>query len=143
MGAVMGALSEALRQRGYRLTIQREIILDAFESLSGHVTAEDVHARVRDAFPQINVSTVYRTLELLEEERLALHTRYHDGLVKWHRAEETGHQHLVCRRCNAEQELGLELLDPVFRRLLAEHGFEVDRGHVVLVGLCASCRGET
>lgn len=136
----MGALSAVLRERGYRLTVQREIILDAFESLSGHVTAEDLYGRVRQTFPQVNVSTVYRTLELLEQEGLALHTRYHDGIVKWHRAEEIGHQHLVCRQCGTEQELGLELLDPVFQRLREEYGFEADRDHFVIVGLCRRCR---
>lgn len=135
----MGTLRAALRERGYRLTVQRELILDAFESLSGHVTAEDVYALVRESFPQVNVSTVYRTLELLESQGLALHTRYHDGLVKWHHAEDIGHQHLVCRECGAEQQIGLGLMEPVFSRLETDFGFVADRGHLVTVGLCRRC----
>jgi Fur family ferric uptake transcriptional regulator len=135
----MGRLNALLQERGYRSTVQREIILDAFESLSGHITAEDVYAKVREAFPQVNISTVYLTLELLEHEALAVHTQFHDGLIKWHRTEESRHHHLVCRICGAEQELAHPVVDAFASQIRAQTGFELDRGHLALAGLCKAC----
>ena len=136
----MGQFSATLRERGYRLTLQRELILDALEAISGHISVEDVYQRVHFRFPQVNVSTVYRTLELLEQEGLVAHTHFHDGVAKWHRAEEARHQHLVCERCGAEQDLDLAVVEPLARDLRAQYGFEPNFAHFAIVGLCRLCR---
>ncbi len=138
----MGQLSATLRERGYRVTLQREIILEAMESLSGHISAEDVHARVRDRFPQVNVSTVYRTLELLEQVGLVTHTHFDDGVARWHRAEAGLHQHLVCRGCGREEELDMEVVQPLAAELRARYGFQADLAHFAIVGLCRECAAE-
>lgn len=135
-------LSAALRQRGYRVTLQRAIILEALESLPGHVSVEDIYSRVRASFPQVNISTVYRTLELMEEAGLAVHTHFDDGVAKWHRAEEGAHQHLVCRRCGRELELALEVVEPLAEELRTRYGFQPDMAHFAIVGLCRECSGQ-
>lgn len=135
----MGQFSAALKQRGYRLTLQRELILDAVESLTGHVSAEDVYGRIRERFPQVNISTVYRTLELLEQEGFVAHTHFDDGVAKWHRIEEGTHQHLVCRDCGREQELEIEILEPLARQLRERYGFQADVAHFAIVGICSDC----
>ena len=95
----MGQLSTVLRERGFRLTLQRELILDAVESRHGHISADELYVEIHARFPQVNISTVYRTLELLEEEGLLSHTHFHDGISRWHHEEESHHQHLICERC--------------------------------------------
>jgi Fur family ferric uptake transcriptional regulator len=136
----MGELSGALRERGYRVTLQREIILDALEGISGHISVEDVYQRIHDRFPQVNVSTVYRTLELLEQEGLVTHTHFHDGVAKWHRAEDAHHQHLVCERCGIEQDLDLTVVEPLARDLQSHYGFAPNFAHFAIVGLCRACQ---
>ena len=136
----MGQLSAKLRDRGYRLTLQREIILDVLESISGHIAVDDVYSRVHPRFPQVNMSTIYRTMELLEQEGLVEHIHFHAGVAKWHRAEEARHQHLVCERCGAEAELDLELVAPLAREIRARHGFEANLAHFAIVGLCQKCQ---
>jgi Fur family transcriptional regulator, ferric uptake regulator len=138
--AAMGQLSTTLRDRGHRLTLQREIILDALESISGHIAVDDVYQRVHARFPQVNVSTVYRTLELLEQEGLVTHTHIHDGVAKWHRAEEAQHQHLVCERCGAEQDLDLALLKPLEDELRERYGFAAHFSHFAIIGVCRACQ---
>lgn len=138
----MASLSAALRERGYRVTLQREIILEALDSLSGHFTPEEVYARFRDRFPQVNVSTVYRTLELLEEAGLVSHTHFDNGVAKWHLAEATPHQHLVCRQCRREEELDLAVVAPLAQDLLVRYGFHADLAHFAIVGLCRECAAE-
>lgn len=135
----MGRLSAALQQRGYRLTLQREIILDALEAISGHIAVEEVFARVHSHYPQVNVSTIYRTLELLEQEGLVSHVHFHDGVSKWHHAEEAAHQHLVCERCGAEEALDLEAVAPLAQLLKKRYGFAANFTHFAIVGLCKDC----
>jgi Fur family ferric uptake transcriptional regulator len=132
-------LVELLRERGQRMTPQRQLILEAVQQLEGHISAEAVHARVAARFPQVNISTVYRTLELLQELGLVTHTHFDDGVAQYHRADQGVHQHLVCRQCGSEQELGLELLEPLGLELRRRHGFQADLAHFALVGLCRAC----
>ncbi len=134
-------LHAALKARGVRLTRQRQLILEALASLPGHISADLVFQRVVEQFPDVNISTVYRTLELLQELGLVRHTHFDDGVAQYHLAHEPAHQHLVCRACGAERELDMALLEPVAARLRAEYGFEPDLAHFAIVGLCRECRG--
>lgn len=120
------------------MTPQRQLILEAIESMRGHISVESVHARVAARFPQVNISTVYRTLELLEKLGYVAHTHFGDG-VAYHRAEEGIHQHLVCRRCGSEQELDVEVLTPLGERILRDYGFEADLAHFAIEGTCRRC----
>ena len=135
------SLVELLRQRGQRMTPQRQLILEAVQAIDGHISAEAVHARVAARFPQVNISTVYRTLELLQELGLVTHTHFDDGVAQYHRADQGLHQHLVCRNCGFEQELDLSILEPLASELKRRHDFELDLAHFALVGLCRECAG--
>lgn len=122
------------------MTPQRQLILEAIASLSGHISADAVHQRVVRAFPNVNISTVYRTLELLQDLGYVTHTHFDDGVAQYHLADDGMHQHLVCRRCGAEQELDMATLDPLAQRLRESYGFEADLAHFAIVGLCRSCQ---
>lgn len=135
-------LIDSLRQRGLRMTPQRQLILEAIEALEGHVSAESVHAQVVRQFPQVNISTVYRTLDLLEELGLVRHTHFDDGIAQYHLSEVALHQHLVCRGCGSERELDVSILQPLGRKLLSDYGFRVDLAHFALIGWCANCRDQ-
>jgi Fur family ferric uptake transcriptional regulator len=135
----MSQLVEVLRERGLRMTPQRQLILEAIESLEGHISADAVHTRVTEQFPQINISTVYRTLDLLEEMELVRHTHFDDGVAQYHRAGSDLHQHLICRGCGTEQELDVEILRPLGQSLDRQYGFELDLAHFALIGRCANC----
>src|SRR5919109_984215 len=135
----MGQLVQSLKERGHRLTPQRQLILEAIESARGHISAESVHARVAAQFPQVNISTVYRTLELLQELGLVTHTHFDDGIAQYHLTSEAAHQHMVCRRCGAEREIDVAVLDPLDRYLREKYGFQADLAHFAIVGLCADC----
>jgi Fur family transcriptional regulator, ferric uptake regulator len=139
-GEPVGQLSEALRERGLRLTLQREIILDTLEGMTGHIAVEDVYRRIHPRFPQVNVSTIYRTLELLEQSGLIAHTHFHDGAAKWHRTEEAHHQHLVCERCGTEIDLDVALIAPLERTLRTRYGFAANFEHFAIVGICRNCQ---
>jgi Fur family ferric uptake transcriptional regulator len=135
------SLVELLRARGQRMTPQRQLILEAVQAIDGHISADAVYERVAARFPQVNKSTVYRTLELLQSLDLVRHTHFDDGVAQYHRAEEALHQHLVCRSCGSEHELDLAILEPLGKELSRRYGFEADLAHFALVGLCRECAG--
>jgi len=129
-----------LRARGYRLTPQRQMVLEAVATL-GHATPDEIADRVRATASGVNISTVYRTLELLEELGLVNHTHLSHGSPTYHAAGEDQHVHLVCRGCGSISEVDPTVMLPVTDRLLSERGFRVDVGHVSLFGVCGDCKG--
>src|SRR5919202_5906570 len=103
--ADVNQLRRALRERGLRMTPQRQLILDAVDSMHGHISVEQIHQRVICQFPDVHVSTVYRTLEVLEEIGVVRHTHFHDGVAQYQRTDEAPHHHLVCSICHTDIEL--------------------------------------
>ena len=132
------SLAELLRSRGLRLTAQRQLILEAVLEL-GHATPEQVHTAVRGIAAGVNITTIYRTLELLERLGLVTHTHLSHGSPTYHAAGADQHVHLVCRSCGEVDEMEPELLRPLADQLASERGFLVDVGHVALFGVCRKC----
>ena len=124
-----------LREQGYRLTPQRELILEAVDRL-GHATPDEVLAEVRTHSTAVNASTVYRTLEMLEELGLVRHAHLSDRAPTYHSMSEHEHFHLVCRNCHKVISVDPDVLAPVSQRLVADHGFTIDVGHLTLFGTC-------
>ena len=106
----------------------------------GHATPESVHNAVRERAAGVNITTVYRTLELLEELGLVNHTHLSHGSPTYHPAGEDQHVHLVCRSCGSIAEVDPDVMLPVTTQLRDEHGFRVDVGHVSLFGICGDCK---
>jgi Fur family ferric uptake transcriptional regulator len=127
-----------LRARGYRLTPQRQLVLEAVGDL-GHGTPEEIASAVRRTASGVNISTVYRTLELLEEIGLVRHTHLGHGAPTYSVVGDDDHVHLVCRDCEAVEEASTALVQDLVARLAAEKGFTVDVGHVALFGRCRTC----
>ncbi len=131
---------EALRQRGYRITPQREMIVEAIAHSNQHMTAEEVLAAIHTRTRSINIATVYRTLDMLVEEGLASKMDLGGGRVVYATARHGPHIHLVCHHCHrvidAELEPFASLLDEIRQR----YGFVCDLHHFAVYGLCTQCR---
>ena len=135
-------LAETLRSRGLRLTAQRQLVLDAVYAL-GHATPDQIHAQVAKTAAGVNITTVYRTLELLEELGLVTHAHLSHGAPTYHGVGAEQHINLVCRSCESVTEVAPEVLGPLAEQLRAEAGFVIDVGHVAFFGTCASCGGDS
>lgn len=131
-------MRRTLHQRGLRMTPQRQLVLDAVRDL-GHATPEQICARVQDSAPAVNITTIYRTLDLLERIGLVRHTHLGHGAPSYSEQEHQ-HVHLVCHHCGAVSEAPRDLLDGLGTRLRTESGFELDVTHLALSGLCRTCR---
>lgn len=130
---------EELRARGYRVTPQRQLVLEAVTTLE-HGTPEEICAEVQRTARGVNISTVYRTLELLEELGLVKHTHLGHGPPTYHLATEAEHVHLVCRRCGAVDDVAPSVADHLVDLLEREHGFQTDVHHLTVYGRCRKCR---
>ena len=129
---------ELLRAKGYRLTPQREQVLRAVERL-GHATPDDVLQAVREESHGVNISTVYRNLELLEELGLVRHSHITDRSPTYHATSMPSHVHLVCRSCHKVIEVSPDEVAPMTDALLDKHGFTADVGHLTVFGRCRDC----
>jgi Fur family ferric uptake transcriptional regulator len=131
------ALRQTLHERGFRMTPQRQLVLDAVEQLE-HATPEQICASVQRLAPAVNITTVYRTLDLLERLGMVRHTHLGHGAPSYS-VREHEHVHLVCHRCGRVEEIPTSVLDELGGRLRQRHGFRLDATHVALSGACADC----
>ncbi|ADI08184.1 iron uptake regulatory protein [Streptomyces bingchenggensis BCW-1] len=130
-----------LRERGYRLTPQRQLVLEAVDHLE-HATPDDILTEVRRTASGVNISTVYRTLELLEELGLVSHAHLGHGAPTYHLADRHHHIHMVCRDCTDVIEADLSVAEPFVRQLRASFGFDTDMKHFAIFGRCAKCSAD-
>jgi Fur family ferric uptake transcriptional regulator len=131
--------SARVRERGYRVTWQREVILDAVCEAGGHTTPDEIRERVREKAPALNRATVYRNLSFLCDLGLLVAADIGNGHLAYEIAPETPHHHLVCRHCGRTVQISHEVVEPLFARVEQEHGFAVDREYLVMWGLCQQC----
>ena len=129
--AMTDELRERLRGSGYRLTPQRELILQAIRRL-GHATPDEVFAEVRTASSAVNLSTIYRTLEVLEELGLIRHAHLSDRAPTYHAVTDHEHFHLVCRNCERVISVDTGVADGFVALLRERFDFETEigRAHV-------------
>ena len=135
-------LIEELRKQGYRLTPQREMIVEAVAHAGRHVTAEEVYEQVRTHTSAVNVATVYRTLDLLVELGLISRADLGGGRVTYASPIHGPHCHLVCRRCGYVIEADCDLVEPLEKQLGERYGFTAELQHFAISGLCAECKSQ-
>jgi len=127
-----------LRDRGFRITPQRQLVLEAVESL-GHGTPEEILAEVQRTATGVNLSTIYRTLEVLEDVGLVSHAHIGHGAPTYHSIDEHVHIHLVCDKCGAVLSAPAQAASAFVTRLEKDYGFRTDITHVSVHGHCRSC----
>lgn len=138
MSHVQQNYAQRIREQGFRLTPQRQHILDALCEAGGHATATEVYERVQLISPAINRATVYRALSFFCDLRLVVSSEI-GGKVVYEIADPTPHHHLVCRCCGGVEPLGDHHFQELAKHLSAEHGFEAEMDHLTISGVCAQC----
>ena len=121
------------------MTPQRMIVSAAIEDSDIHISAEEIYTQVRAKYPQVNISTIYRTLDLLESLGLVTETDMGEGIVRYHPVGKGHHHHLVCRKCRAITDLDETLFFPLKDTLRQNYGFEADLRHLAIFGYCSNC----
>ncbi len=132
-----------LRERGYRMTLQRQIMMDAICESGGHTTLHEIMARVQRRAPAINQATVYRSLHFLLTMGLIVKAEVAPGEVFYEIAGRSPHHHLLCRACHQEIEIDSHALAALQIEIQQRYGFTIDANHLVLTGLCAHCQADS
>ena len=131
---------QILRSRGYRVTPQRLIVLDAVCELEGHTCLADIQAKVMDMDPSIDRSTIYRALDVLCAVGLVVESEIGEQGKVYKISGESGHHHLVCQSCGAVITVPHSVLAPMLDTMRTEYGFQVNVDHLTLPGQCANCQ---
>lgn len=135
-------IPDRLRARGLRWTPQRRILVEVLSHTDGHVTGSELVERCRALDPGTIPSTVYRTLDVLEELGVLSHSHGADGREEFHVLPDEEHGHLYCQRCGGQWDLGAgdTAVVAALDAFAAERGFAIDVSHLTLTGRCAACR---
>ncbi len=132
---------ERLHERGLRWTPQRRALIEVLSRADGHVTGAELIERCRVVDPETIPSTVYRTLDVLEELGLLSHSHGVDGREEFHVLPAEEHGHLHCRSCGQTWEIDVAEAGALVGSLRESRDFAVDVSHLAIIGRCAACRG--
>jgi Fur family ferric uptake transcriptional regulator len=130
-------LVAGLRRAGLRVTRARRAVCEALAAAPReHLRAADI---ARRAGTSMDLSTVYRTLDTLEEHGLVEHVHLGHGAGAYHVAPSSQHHHLVCEQCGRTVDVPIGELEEAVARVTGPLGFVPDAAHFAIVGRCARC----
>jgi Fur family ferric uptake transcriptional regulator len=130
-----------LRERGFRLTPQREMVLSVMHDIGDFATVEEIHCGVQKHSSSVDISTVYRTLDLLQDFRVIATVDLGDGQRRYRlSAVDDPEIYLVCRECGAISDVDIEQIESCIGFFQDRYGFELELDHLSLQGLCKACR---
>ena len=138
-GAPWADVRERLHARGLRWTPQRRVLIEVLSRSDGHVTGAELVERCRELDPATTPSTVYRTLDVLEELGIVRHAHGASGREEFHVLPEADHGHLHCLGCRETWEIGAGEAAAMVAALRADRGFAVELSHLSIAGLCRTC----
>ena len=141
MGERLGLddLLSAIRAAGGRVTVAKRAVATTLVEATNHLSADEITRRVQSTHPDVSPSTIYRILEDLEELGVVVHAHLGHAAAVYHVVGPV-HGHLVCSNCGTSIEIPARTFDGLSATLRREYGFELDRHHVALAGLCRKCR---
>jgi Fur family ferric uptake transcriptional regulator len=135
------SLRNYLRQSGLKVTRQRQEIAESFLKAGRHLSAEELYGRIHQMYPEVGLSTVYRTLKILVDAGLASPREFGDGITRYEpRSEQDHHDHLICVRCGAIIEFENQKIEALQKEVAELNRFTVIRHRLELYGYCDKCR---
>jgi len=135
------ALASYLDDNNLKHTKQRQAILEVFLETKGHITSEDLFRRVRELYPHIGYTTVYRTMKILCDAGLASERHFDNGATRYE-IEHEHHDHLVCVRCGKIIEFECSMIEGAQNDIVERYGFRLLRHRHELYGHCGNCRDD-
>ena len=137
------AFKQALKERGFKETAQRDDIARVFFGRrAGHVSIDELHNEVKKVNPRVGYATVHRTVRLLKELGFATERHFDDGQARYELVDDEGehHDHLICERCRRIVEFQSDEIDALQSAVAQTLGFVVSRRRMELYGICRECR---
>jgi len=133
---------QTLKDAGHRLTPQRLLILSAVRHSRGHITAGEILDAVKQSYPYIDTSTVYRTLDMLKQMRLVSETHMGDDQHRYEWVDAERHHHMICHDCDRVASMDDSFIETLGKQIMNAYDFETDIEHLAVFGICGDCRNE-
>lgn len=136
-------IAEKLREQDFRLTPQRQAVMEILVSNTGeHLNAEEIFQAAREKFPDLGLATVYRTLELLVELGIVHKLHFNEDCNRYEYnpdGDKHSHHHLICLKCGEITEFDEDLLDELERKIAQQNNFTITDHSLRFYGYCAKC----
>lgn len=133
-------LYKHLKEKGFRLTKGRKAIISLFLKRHCSLSSQDIYDALHQDGIRVNLSTVYRELQFLLEQRILKSIFFHDGIQRYELLEEDHHHHLVCTNCNATTRFHIDHdLKTLEKTLESDHGFTITDHNLEFFGTCQKC----
>ena len=136
------AIIKKLRDNGYKITPQRLAIVKILAESEGHPSVEDIHGRIKKAFPTMSLATVYRNIVLLKSFGEVLELGFPDGSNRYDGNKPTPHPHVICIRCKKIVDPDLDSLDEMTEEVASETDFTILTHRLDFFGICRDCRAQ-
>ena len=108
-------VSATLKEKGLKLTPQRMLIVEIIHDAKGHLTADEIIRYVQAKMPGVNKSTIYRTLDLLEESGCVYKSEMGNEAI-YHHDDAGHHHHLMCSLCGKTVDCNEDIFTPILGR---------------------------
>lgn len=132
-------IAQELREAGLRITPQRMMVIDVIFHHPGHITAEEIYNKIQPQYPYVDLSTIYRILQVLKEQNLVAEFQTPEGSKEYESLLHRPHHHAICQTCGCEFELPDKVLEPIRQHLWDQHGFQAEMTHMAIFGRCQAC----
>ena len=143
INAIYEDINKKLKRSGYRLTPQREVIVETLiESNSELLTAEEIFIKVKNINSSIGLATVYRTLDMLQELDIVKRIPYRDGMSRFDLVKSSNDNqsfYLLCQKCGKIEEIKEPILENTEKRIEQEHRFKIITRQLTFHGICQEC----
>lgn len=136
------AYLKKLREQGYRLTPQRLVILRILHQAHKHLSPLEICQQAQQVMPGLTEATVYRNLNFLSAQGLALAAHIGNGQFVYEFGEHA-HHHLICRACGETLEIEHRVLQDLYAQFQQSTGYQIDSMHVTFFGLCPVCQKDS
>ena len=136
-------LKIVLKDKGMKYTEQRAIILQILINLDDHLNAEEVHAIIKEKYPNqnIGIATIYRTLNFLEEVELISSISFgKDGKKYESNNKNQHHDHLICTSCGKIVEFLDDEIEKRQEDVALKNGFKITDHTMQIYGICDTCQ---
>ena len=130
---------DIFHKNGFRITRQRQVILDAICHADAHVTIGEIYYQSKKLDNNIDRSTIYRSLDLFQKLGLVVPGERNKGEQTYEMVQEYRHHHLICKICGKDVELESNVVIKFFNSIGSIHDFEVDMDHLIVLGICQKC----
>lgn len=138
---------EIFKKNGYRITLPRRLIVQLLKQVAGHPNAKEIYSRINKRHPEIGLTTVYRTLDLLVQLRIINKFDFGDGLARYELSSQCRqhHHHIICTKCcqiidynnsSSDNESYIQKLED---EISQKYKFDIADYEIQFYGICDKC----